>query len=72
MTNIHPTCRDHQPLQDYLVSRGVLGREKEPWVAPSHLLSFLGRLREISDSVPHHLQIWTYAWLALPLFKPFF
>jgi hypothetical protein len=24
-----------------------------------------------SDEVPPHLQIWSFAWLALPLLKPF-
>ena len=25
--------------------------------------------RKISDGFPPHLQIWSFAWLALPLFK---
>jgi hypothetical protein len=62
--------RDHQPLKDYLTRQGILGAEEEP-AAPWPLGPALHWLRQLSDAAPPHLQIWTYAWLALPLFKPF-
>ena len=64
-------ARDHQPLVDYLTSQGILGLSKEAWVTPSPLLSALAALRKLSDATSPHIQIWSYAWLVIPLFKPF-
>ena len=31
----------------------------------------LESVRRVAQLAPAELQIWTYAWLALPMFKPF-
>ena len=33
--------------------------------------SLLDAARKVSQLAPAEIQIWTYAWLALPMFKPF-
>jgi len=62
--------KDHKPLVDFLTSQGILG--KEPEKESSHLVSvLLGAVRHLSTLAPPHIQIWSYAWLALPLLRPF-
>lgn len=71
--------RDNKGLQEYLAQQNILGPwsskgtlGEEPWVKPSpYLLPILAKLRQLSDACPPHIQIWSYAWLALPILKPF-
>ena len=65
--------KDNKGLQEYLAQQNILGAlGEEPWVkASTHLGSILARIRQMSDACPPHIQIWSYAWLALPILKPF-
>ena len=65
--------KDNKGLQEYLAQQNILGAlGEEPWVKGStHLGSILARIRQMSDACPPHIQIWSYAWLALPILKPF-
>jgi len=65
--------RDHPSLQEFMKGQGGLGLTKEKKGPLSRMVQpWLHWLRNLSDLTPHHIQIWSYAWLALPLLKPFF
>jgi len=65
-------AKDQASLQEYLTREGILGLGQEPGLQHSPIiLPLLAGLRRLSDATPHHIQIWSYAWLALPLLKPF-
>ena len=38
---------------------------------PGLVARVLDAVRSVSKLAPAEIQIWTYAWLALPMFKPF-
>ena len=71
--------KDSKGLQEFLAQQNILGPwsskgalGEEPWVKPSPFLDqILARIRQLSDTCAPHIQIWSYAWLALPILKPF-
>jgi len=61
--------KDHKPLVDFLSSQGIVGSSEVK--GNSAVSLFLDSLRDLSKLTPPHIQIWSYAWLALPMFKTF-
>jgi len=62
--------RDHKPVVDFLKNQGILGLKSEI-KTDGVLTSVLDTLRNLSTTAPPHIQIWSYSWIALPMFKPF-
>ena len=71
--------KDSKGLQEFLAQQNILGPwsskgalGEEAWVKPSPFFDqILARIRQLSDTCAPHIQIWSYAWLALPILKPF-
>jgi len=62
--------RDHKPVIDFLKGQGILGLKTEK-TEPTVIGSLLDSLRNLSTMAPAHIQIWSYSWAVLPMFKPF-
>jgi len=57
-------------LKEMLIQNGIIGTDKTKTVPGTGTLpDLLSAFRKISDGYPPHLQLWSFAWLALPLFK---
>jgi len=61
---------DHKPVMDFLRNQGILGLKQETRES-GVITRVLSSLRNLSTMAPPHIQIWSYAWVALPMFKPF-
>ena len=56
---------DNDQLVTFLTNQGYIGLQTE--TEETKLGLILGMMRELSKSLPPHLQIWSYAWLCLPV-----
>jgi hypothetical protein len=63
--------RDHKPVVDFLTNQGILGTVADTKEARV-ITTVLDSVRTLSTLAPPHIQIWSYAWVLLPIFKPFF
>ena len=55
-----------------LRSEGLVSESRdEAEETPGLVARVLDAVRSVSKLAPVEIQIWTYAWLALPMFKPF-
>eukprot|EP00092_Neocalanus_flemingeri_P022033 GFUD01023898.1.p1 GENE.GFUD01023898.1~~GFUD01023898.1.p1 ORF type:complete len:639 (+),score=170.92 GFUD01023898.1:81-1997(+) len=61
--------KDHKPLIDFLTNQGILGLTPEKTSVVATKL--LDSVRSMTTLAPPHIQIWSYAWVVLPMFKPF-
>ena len=56
-------------------SEGLITEPQDEAEAQSPVIEavsgLLEAMRKVSQLAPAEIQIWTYAWLALPMFKPF-
>ena len=60
------------PMLPLLRSEGLITESREEAVeTPGLVARLLAAVRRVSKLAPAEMQIWTYAWLALPMFKPF-
>merc|ERR1719154_598935 len=63
---------DNKQLVEILRSEGLITEAREEAVeTPGLVAGLLAAVRRVSKLAPTELQIWTCAWLALPMFKPF-
>jgi len=62
--------RDHKPVIDFLTNQGILGLTPEKH-SNAVIAQVLEKVRSLTTLAPPHIQIWSYAWLALTIFKPF-
>ena len=58
---------DNDQLVTFLTNQGYIRPEMEEDHQQTVLDLVLGWIREVCKSVPPHLQIWSYAWLCLPV-----
>jgi len=61
--------RDHKPVIDFLKSQGILGLQAEE-KKNTVISNLLDSLRSLTTLAPPHIQIWSYAWVVLPMFRP--
>ena len=60
------------PILPLLRSEGlILETGDEALESSGTVARLLEAVRTFSKMAPTEIQIWTYAWLALPMFKPF-
>jgi len=65
-----PVLSLNDKLDQVLTENGIIGSKSTPGTGV--IPDLLKLLRGLSDQFPPHLQIWSFAWLALPLIKPMF
>ena len=64
--------RDYKPLLDVLQSQGIIrAEERDKRDTESLIPVVLDKIRKLTELYPPHIQIWSYAWLAVPMLKPF-
>merc|ERR1719219_2189792 len=65
-----PIVSKKDGLDDILRDNGIIGSKSMP--GKGLVADALASFRMVSNQFPHHIQIWSFAWLTLPLVRPFF
>lgn len=65
--------RDHRPLKEMLTSQGLLDLPRQKEANSKSFISqqLAGMRKMVRLGPPDHIQIWSFAWLTLPILKPF-